>query len=66
MNRTWHVDTKGKRVIGTDHPTVKAHLMAKGYKIAPASYARHLTMTPGTHPDARGYTYSIQNGNWTS
>ncbi len=32
--RTFHIDQKNNRVIYTDHPSVKAHLLAQGYKLA--------------------------------
>lgn len=63
--RTFHVDEKAGKILATDHPTVRAHLVRSGRLVVPAPVARHMTMTPGTHPDARGYAVQLVNANWT-
>lgn len=62
--RTFHADTEGERILITDHPTVKEHLLAKGYKLVPPSTARHMTMNVGTHSMAKGYSYEVVNALW--
>ena len=61
MSRTFHIDTEHKRVLITDHPSVKRHLLIKGYKLADGPRAaRLLCLRQGYRPQVVNVNYCYQ------
>jgi hypothetical protein len=58
-------DHTNERVLITNHPTVARLLRVKGCELLARGVARRFTMPPGTHSQARGYSWLILDANWT-
>lgn len=64
-SRTFHYDASRNRILATDHPSVRRHLVVQGLPAIPARVARQFTRPVGSVPEARDAMFQLLNGNWT-